>query len=437
MSERVIVFTRYPEPGRAKTRLIPVLGREGAAQLQREMTEHTLEVAAALARSRAVTIEVRFEGGNARLMTDWLGMGYHLRPQIAGDLGLRMEHAFLDAFASGDERVVVIGTDCPAITPQLLGDAFDALKGSEVVLGPANDGGYYLIGLRAFAACLFTDIPWGTGKVLERTLRAATDWNLSYTLLSSLDDVDRPEDLQAWERVRGKAKSGSSDDRISIVIPAFNEAEAIAGTLQAARRGTNVEIIVIDGGSGDGTAETARACGAKVVQSGRGRARQMNAGAAAATGGLLLFVHADTRLPDGFDRHVRTVLAQPGTAAGAFELQLEGSARGLRLLERAANARSRRLQMPWGDQALFLRAERFRELGGFPEMPIMEDLELVRRLRRRGRIAVAPAAVLTSARRYTELGVFRAWLKNRIAVLAYYFGVSPERIARWYRRPNK
>ena len=233
---------------------------------------------------------------------------------------------------------------------------------------------------------------------------------------------------------------------ISIIIPALNEAEAIGATLDSAADAG--ELIVVDGGSEDRTAEIARAHGATVVAAPRGRASQMNAGARVARGETLLFLHADTRLPPEFAGEVRRMLDLPGVAAGAFRLRIDGAAKGvnrgmprgmqwwMQWVERAANWRSRILQLPYGDQGFFLRAELFRSLGGFPELPLMEDLEMARRVRRRGRIAISPLAVVTSARRWERVGVVRATMLNQVFLLAYLLGMPPRRIAEWYYRQS-
>ncbi len=224
--------------------------------------------------------------------------------------------------------------------------------------------------------------------------------------------------------------------RISIIIPALNEAATIAEALLSAQSDSVAEFILVDGGSHDKTAQLALDHGAKILTSPTGRAKQMNIGAAAATGDVLLFLHADTRLPEGFCDYIRQIMAQSGTVAGAFQLSIDAPHPALRFIERMANWRSRRLQIPYGDQALFLKADMFREMGGFADMPIMEDFELVLRLRKRGRIAIAPASVATSARRWTSIGIWRTTLINQASIVAYYSGVAPSRIARWYYREN-
>ncbi len=225
--------------------------------------------------------------------------------------------------------------------------------------------------------------------------------------------------------------TGSPPD-ISVIIPVLNDAEALDLALGSTQDCTGVECIVVDGGSSDESAEVAQSRGVKVLHSPPGRARQMNAGAEVAEGRFLLFLHADTRLPEGFDGHVRQILTGSGVAAGAFQLQIDAPSARLRLIEKAANWRSRYLQMPYGDQAIFLRKELFREMEGFPDLPIMEDFQLIRRLQGEGRIVIAPAAVVTSARRWKKLGALRTTLLNQLMILGFYLGFEPARLTRWY-----
>ncbi|MBF2064911.1 MAG: TIGR04282 family arsenosugar biosynthesis glycosyltransferase [Calothrix sp. C42_A2020_038] len=199
----LILFTRYPEPNRTKTRLIPALGAEGAANLQREMTEHTLSQALPL-QPLGTTVEVRFAGGTNELIQAWLGSNLIYQPQGEGDLGEKMARAFHESFQAGAKtqtqtQTIIIGTDCPGIDTQLLQTAFAHLDTVDLVLGPALDGGYYLIGLRCFIPELFKNIDWGTSQVLQQTIDTAQSLSLSIAYLAPLADVDRPEDLEVWK----------------------------------------------------------------------------------------------------------------------------------------------------------------------------------------------------------------------------------------------
>jgi len=434
MSDRLIVFTRFPQPGVAKTRLIPSIGPDGAAQLHIALTRRTLQAAEQFCRRAEFTLEVQVADGDLADMRSLYGHEFGFAHQSGSDLGERLHDAVSRALDSGAGRVLVVGTDCPELSPALLNQAARALESADVVIGPAHDGGYYLIGLRAVHPELFEAIDWGTAVVREQTLQSATRLGLTVNLLPLLSDIDEPQDLVVWRRVVGAlpgAEPAPRPDLLSIVIPTLNEAEGIAATVRPLLDIPNVEVIIADGGSTDGTAGIARQSGARVVVSRRGRGRQMNAGAAVARGARLLFLHADTQLPNGFQAHVDATLSS-GACAGAFRLRIDGQRRMFRWIERGANLRSRLLQLPYGDQALFLPAELFYRLGGFADLPVMEDFDLCRRLRRCGRISLANAEALTSARRWEKVGPARATLANQLYLAGHLLGIRPERIARWY-----
>lgn len=198
--QHLIIFTRYPEPGKTKTRLIPVLGSVGAANIQRQMTEYTIFQVQELQKAIAISVEVRFAGGDSQLMQDWLGLDLVYQSQGEGDLGSRMARSLGNAFQCGAENVIIIGTDCPGVNAQILVTAFENLHAFDLVLGPAIDGGYYLIGLRQPIPELFVNIEWGTAQVFQKTVDIAQKLNLSHVNLSPLADVDRPEDLPIWEQ---------------------------------------------------------------------------------------------------------------------------------------------------------------------------------------------------------------------------------------------
>jgi rSAM/selenodomain-associated transferase 2 len=335
---------------------------------------------------------------------------------------------------SGDSRLVIVGSDVPGVDAELLSAAFGALEKHDLVIGPAHDGGYYLIGLRTDVPELFENIPWGTNDVFHRTLAAAKRRELSICTLPTLADVDRPEDFDVLKQAWGSERFAEATGTISVIIPTLNEEVRIKTVLEALRPEdrSSVEIVLVDGRSTDGTRERAAACGAKVLVTAPGRARQMNAGADAATGGIFLFLHGDTRLPKRFDSLVRAALRRSGVAAGAFQFRLDANGRPYRILEGLVNWRSRVLQMPYGDQALFTKAGMFRAVGGFPDLPIMEDFEMVRRLRRIGKLVIIPASVVTSARRWQERGFLRTTLLNQLVIVGFYLRLRPQTLGRWY-----
>ena len=222
---------------------------------------------------------------------------------------------------------------------------------------------------------------------------------------------------------------------IDIIIPVLNEAAIIKPTLEKLRdsRG-EIEIIVVDGGSKDNTVTIAKEVDVKVITASGGRSAQMNAGANAARGDILLFLHADTQLPSNFVDLITQTLNQPGVIAGAFELAIEGNGRSLRAVEKLVKVRSHWFSLPYGDQAIFMTEQIFTEVGGFPNIPIMEDFELIQRLKRRGKIAIAPAAVVTSGRRWQKLGVWQTTIINQLIIAGYYLGISPTKLSKFYRR---
>jgi hypothetical protein len=195
--ELCIIFSRYPRPGASKTRLIPRLGPQGAAELQRRMTEQVVAAAGRLASGRRLRVELAMADAGPQEMAAWLGRGVAWQPQQGADLGERMAHAFAQAFERGFQRVVLVGADCPSLDVAVLARAFQALGRHELVLGPAGDGGYYLIGLNRPCPALFSGIAWGSHQVLAQTLAAAARAALVTALLERLPDVDRPADLAA------------------------------------------------------------------------------------------------------------------------------------------------------------------------------------------------------------------------------------------------
>ena len=222
---------------------------------------------------------------------------------------------------------------------------------------------------------------------------------------------------------------------ITVVVPVLDEAGTLPQTLLPLQsmRGRDAEVIVVDGGSRDETRRVALSLGDRVLDAPRGRARQMNAGAAAASGRVLLFLHADTRLPSGWAPMVREALDTRGREWGRFDVRLDGTHPMLRVIERAMNLRSRLSGIATGDQAIFVRRAAFREAGGFPDIALMEDIALSRALRARSRPACLRAPVVTSSRRWERNGIARTIVLMWRLRLRYALGADPNDLARQYR----
>ena len=222
---------------------------------------------------------------------------------------------------------------------------------------------------------------------------------------------------------------------LSVIIPALNEGQGLArclAPLQPMRR-RGVEVIVVDGGSDDDTVRIAAPLTDQVMVAPRGRAAQMNAGAAVAKGDILLFLHADTLAPEQADRLVTDALARSGRDWGRFDVRIDGRPWMLRLVALAMNWRSRLSGIATGDQTLFVRSERFAEIGGFPDQPLMEDIEICKKLRARGRPVCLREKVTTSGRRWEQRGVWRTILLMWRLRWAYARGVPVDELARAYR----
>jgi rSAM/selenodomain-associated transferase 2 len=224
--------------------------------------------------------------------------------------------------------------------------------------------------------------------------------------------------------------------RLTVVLPVLNEAAIIVAALQALAplRARGAEIIVADGYSGDGTAQLAEPFADRVITVRRGRGAAMNAGAALGTGDALLFLHADTTLPDGTDRLIEAALA--GRAWGRFDLRIAGSHPLLAVVARMINSRSRLTGIATGDQAIFVSRKAFEAVGGFPDLPLMEDIAISRRLKRLCRPFCIATPAITSGRRWEQSGVIRTILLMWRLRLSYYLGVEPALLAELYDAPR-
>jgi hypothetical protein len=433
---QIIIFTRYPMPGKVKTRLIPAIGPKKASRLQKLMTEHIVEQAMEFCNKQnksKLSISVYGTGGNIKDFKAWLGpeVDYQLQPQ--GELGFRMGMIFRNACKFKKKPVVLIGSDLPGLTFEIFQQAFEALEKNDLVLGPSTDGGYYLIGMKVFYPELFQNIEWGTKNVYKKTIDVVEKVGLEFKELPVLHDIDRAEDLEILRTHPKWEKIFSTVPLLSIIIPALNEEKMLASTLKRVYHAQSIDVIVVDGGSRDNTYAIARQSGARVLKETGGRSAQQNEGAAQAKGELLLFLHADTLLPNDYDQMIRTALASPKIVGGAFRFKTDNHGKKLKIVELFANLRSYWLRLPYGDQGLFMEKRVFNEIGGFAPVSIMEDFDLVLRLRRRGRLVLLNHAAITSARRWQEHGVLRTSIINQMMILGFFAGLPSTKLREIYK----
>jgi uncharacterized protein len=447
MTPTVIAFLKAPRPGGVKTRLARDFGVAAATGIYRALAGEQWHRIPPEWRA-----EVHFAPADAEAeMRGWLGPRGVFRPQVEGDLGARLIAGFAQAFAAGGAPVIAIGGDCPGLDSACLEAARAALQDVDVVLGPAVDGGYYLIGLNRPAPVLFSGIPWSTSRVLATTLARTEAAGLRCHLLETKLDID---DAASWERhqaagveCRGAATPPAAEGNdktntplpggLTIIIPALNEAAGIADAVRAAGAALpGARRVVVDGGSADATVALAAAAGAEVVVSARGRGVQLAAGAAVAATDWLLFLHADTLLPSEAEQVMAEFAGEPDARVATFRLRFDAGGWFLRTCQWFSRFDS--VFTRFGDQGILIRRDFYRAIGGFDPWPLFEDVALLRRARRAARIRSLPAAVTTSARRFEARGhVRQQWLNARL-LLRYLAGTPPEQLAREYtmRRPR-
>lgn len=437
MSRVVLEFVRAPVLGRVKRRLAATEGPAEALRIYRRLAA---DVHAALLAAQhaglADVVQCVDEGGDddapARAVGAWLP-GARLRfAQGSGDLGARLERTFARAFAGGASAVAVVGTDVLGLTPARLAEAFAALDHADVALAPAPDGGYALLALRAPAPVLFRDVPWSTPAVAATTRARARAAGLTLVDLAPLRDVDVAADLAGVFPL------------VSVLVPVLDEMPRLperlgALTAQARRAGPDVEVLVVDGGSRDGSDQAVRAHSPAghliLLTAPRGRGVQLRAAADAARGRWLWTLHADARLlPGTLDRVL--AFARRGTHAWGFlRTHVEGAGPRFRVLESLTEVRARALALPYGDQGVVVRRSLYEAVGGYDAVPLMEDVLLARRLARCARPALVGEGLVLDARRWRRHGFLTTTLGNlttlfRLRVL----GHDPARLAARYDR---
>jgi len=441
----ICVFAKAPVPGRVKTRLAPLLGSRYAAELAKVFLQDTWASVSGLSWAKPVLAST--EAG----LQDFLPGLIEIWFQGEGDLGARLENIFSRALRD-HPHVMAIGADTPGLPAKYLEQAREALERADAVIGPSEDGGFYLLGLRKCSTGLLSGIPWSAPTTCVETIAKLQAAGLTVHILDDWFDVDTAQDLEklnalitAKQIEAPKTKhflenyawrwADAQPIKCSVIVPTLNERESLPETLRALAEHQWIhEVIVADGGSTDGTREwLASQNFARFVESPPGKGNQINRGAQATSGDILLILHADCQLPADAGERITSALQSQRVAGGCFEVRFNACRpRSLKIVAAGINFRCRLTKAATGDQGIFVRKKVFEQVGGCPAWPLFEDVDLVRRIKKIGRFAVLRSQMLVSPRRHLARGVFRTVLLVYALRVAFWLGVSPFTLKKWF-----
>ncbi len=370
---------------------------------------------------------VFYTGGESRLLRTVFGDDARYFEQSGDDLGERMLNAIANVKTIGYDKVVLIGSDIPELRSSSIKRAFAELDRSDVVIGPTIDGGYHLIGMKDVCESAFRLEKYGDSTVLDSTANSIKESGFSVAIADYYNDIDYPDDIQGYiDRARYDDRLSHSatydfimnNRKISIIIPTYNEESIILALLSQLEQYKNdAEIIIVDGSSSDKTVELI-GDGWKVINCDKGRGRQMNLGATMSSGDILFFLHVDSKLPtDALGQIIRCMRTN---RYGCFGIKFASRNFFMWTNKVISNHRAWSRGLPFGDQGIFIERSLFREVGGFPELPIMEDYEFARRMRALGyKPGRTDNLILSSDRRYRRgtIGIlkteFEIWNMRR------------------------
>lgn len=429
----IIEFAKYPEPGNVKTRLATVKGFEEASRIYREMAQKTHSELMMLQEHGVAKVIIYASGAECQAVSSWLDGAYAVWLQPEGDLGERLDFAFRKSFEMGFQFVLAVGTDCPDLTAKKIQCAIKRLDRYHGVIVPVKDGGYALIGLNTFVPELFRGISWSSNLVLAQTLQQAKRKNVSVSLLESETDIDTIDDLNSVEE--------TLYPELSVIIPVLNDRIQLEQTLNVfsyAHRFAQYEIIVVDGGSHDGSAEVARNFNFTVLGCSSSRARQMNLGAHHARGRWLWFLHADCRPDVDTVNNLSAYLRFQNIIWGFFQQRILERSKVFRMIEKGNELRAKLLGLPYGDQGIIVRRDIFMKIGGFKDVPFLEDVLLSRRLSQICRPVKIHKILTMTPRHWMQHGSLLTTIRNLCILLRLFLlRQSPKELLKYLKRWEK
>ncbi|MFZ0927154.1 MAG: TIGR04282 family arsenosugar biosynthesis glycosyltransferase [Syntrophobacteraceae bacterium] len=430
----LLIFLRYPDAGKVKRRLSEEIGSQRAAEVYEKLIRRTLGVACDFKRRAPEARIVLFHTPHdpvEKLKNKFRGP-WEFWAQDGEHLGMRMANALRTAFATGARKAVLIGTDLSDIEAKDIEGAFRNIGEKTAVLGPAADGGFYLIGTDRPIGAPFHFSSWGTGEVFTRTARELEAAGFRIHLTAERHDVDCKRDLDPVDR------DFLFDSSLSIIIPTLADPQKLSPLLLYLESSLwpGDEIVVAQGGAFEKAALRRISPSLAVVSTRKGRGIQQNAGAILSRGTILFFLHDDTVPPPEFPYLIRRACRDYPAALGCFKLRFLPSNRALGLIAAWANLRTALFKLPYGDQGLFCRREIFERAGGFGRSYLMEDVDLVGKFRKMGKgrsaISILPVPVYSSPDRYLHKGIIKASLLNHSTFLLAALGRDERILYRKY-----
>ena len=438
-----IVFTRIPVEHKTKTRLLPYYTPKQCVGLHTAMLKDLARTLNGLAASIKVYIYYLPEG-DVRLIKNIFGEDKTYREQRGENLGDKMYNAISEVLSEGASAVSLSGTDIPLLLAEDIISSFTVLENNDIVLSPTEDGGYYLVGMKKANKEIFDIEGYGGSSVYENTKQKIKDMGLSLGTGISHRDIDTKEDIKAYYEIMRTdadfrkthtAKFLKENKKIAIIIPTYNEEETIVSLMnQLDGIKDRCEIVFVDGGSTDKTLELIDESKFRLLHSKKGRNNQMNLGALSVEADILFFLHCDSILPKGFLEEIREAIRK--TPVACFGIRFKPSSPLMTVCSFISNHRVYDRKVMFGDQGIFLGRELFFQMGGFPDLPLMEDYQFSLNLKSRGiPMGLCKKRLITSERRFSGSFFHKLlimWKMNRLRA-RYRKGEEIDALAKEYR----